>query len=408
MPKIDRLLTETERVLFAFQEGTQWYFRKSKSELTCYVIQYDEAIEETRSLREQLITLCAPKGRSDRHRSSSEARQRVFEPMVEDDGPGDTLAPVKPIIEHFSPLPVHLSPIPMPATINAVSPLVKAITASVEEDDYFKPRPRSTDDGEHTPVEYPPPLLATPTSKPMVIGAAIARFYDMAASETSASLPHPTPAAYYNRRHEKEKEKLRELTRNNSSGSTGRVPLSRIRALQEKLVPESGDEAERVRTTRRQLLNVILADAPTPQSTPAPLHAGPPPPTPPPPPPPPPRCPTGISRASAAAEEIERERERRRRQSNENHRAPGTPTTHAPPPPLPPPPPQSQYPVHAQRLAHPRPSTMSLKEMTNAHAHAAEDSMQRRQAHPERRSATDRRPSIGKAQPQRLRSAQEA
>jgi len=26
--KIDQVLTETERVLFAFQEGTQWYFRK--------------------------------------------------------------------------------------------------------------------------------------------------------------------------------------------------------------------------------------------------------------------------------------------------------------------------------------------------------------------------------------------
>lgn len=323
--------------------------------------------------------------------------------MVEDDCPGDTLAPVKPIIEHFSPLPVHLSPIPMPASINAVSPLVKNIADSVEEEDYFKPRLQSTEDGDQTPVEYPPPLLATPASKPMVIGAAIARFYDMAASETSASLPHPTPAAYYNRRHEREKEKLRELTRNNSSGSTGRVPLSRIRALQEKLVPESGDEAERARSNRRHLLNAILADAPTPQSTPAPLHAGPPPPTPP--PPPPPRCPTGISRASAAAQEIERERERRRRQSNENHRAPETPVTHALPPPPPPPPPQ--YPVHAQRLAHPRPSTMSLKDMTNAHAHGAgaEDSVQRRQAYPERRSTTDRRPSIGKAQPQRLRSA---
>ena len=323
--------------------------------------------------------------------------------MVEDECPGDTLAPVKPIIEHFSPLPVHLSPIAMPATINAVSPLLKNITDSVEEDDYFKPRPKSTEDGEQTPVEYPPPLLVTPVSKPMVINT-IARFYDMGASETSASLPHPTPAAYYHRRHEKEKEKLRELTRNNSSGSTGRVPLSRIRALQEKLVPESGDEAERARTTRRHLLNSILADAPTPQSTPAPLHAGPPPPTPPP-PPPPPRCPTGISRASAAAEEIERQRERRRRQSNENHRSPETPVSHAPPLPPPPPPPQQQYPVHAQRLAHPRPSTMSLKDMTNAHTHGAEDSVQRRPAHPERRS-TDRRPSIGKAQPQRLRSAQ--
>jgi hypothetical protein len=217
--------------------------------------------------------------------------QRVFEPMIEDECPDDKLAPVKPIIDHFSPLPVHLSPVP--TTVKAVSPLVKNMAAdSVEEDDhYFKSRSHSSEDGDQTPVEYPPPLITmtTPASKPMVIGAAIARFYDMAASETSASLPHPTPSAYYNRRHEKEKEKekLRELSRNNSSGSTGRVPLSRIRALQEMLVPESGDEAERARSTRRQLLNAILADAPTPQSTPAPMPAAPPPPTPPPPPPPP-------------------------------------------------------------------------------------------------------------------------
>jgi hypothetical protein len=144
-------------------------------------------------------------------------------------------------------------------------------------------------------------------------------------------LPHPTPSAYYNRRHEKEKEKLRELTRNNSSGSTGRVSLSRIRALQEKLVPESDDEAERTRSNRRWLLNAILADAPIPQSTPAPILAAPPPP---PPPPPPSRPPTVISRASTAAAEMERERERRRRQSNEN-RGRETPIVDVPPPPPP-------------------------------------------------------------------------
>jgi hypothetical protein len=317
--------------------------------------------------------------------------------MVEDECPGDSLAPVKPIVDHFSPLPVHLSPIPIPATINAVSPLVKNIADSVEEEDhYFKPRTQSSEDGDRTPVEYPQPLVATPVSKPMVIGAAIARFYDMAASETSASLPHPTPAAYYSRRHEKEKDKLRELSRNKSSGSTGRVPLSRIRALQEKLVPESGDEAERARCTRRQLLNAILADAPTPQSTPAPIHIGPPPPTPPPPPPLPQRRPTGISRASTAAEEIERERERRRRQSNEN-RSPATPATHAAPPPLPPPPPPPPpLHVHTQRLAQPRPSVQSLKDATKAHA--AEEGMQRRPTYSERRSANERRPSIGKPQ----------
>ena len=349
------------------------------------------------------MTFCAPKGRSDRHRSSDArlTNQRVFEPMVEDECPDDTLAPVKPIIDHFSPLPVHLSPIP--STINAVSPLLKTTGDSIEEDNYFKPRSQSPEDGEHTPVEYPPPLMpvVTPTSKPMVIGAAIARFYDMAASETSASLPHPTPSAYYNRRHEKEKEKekLRELSRNNSSGGTGRVPLSRIRALQEKLVPESGDEAERTRSNRRQLLNAILADAPTPQSTPAPMPAVPPPPTPPPPPPPlpPSRRPTAISRASTAAEEIERERERRRRQSNEN-RVLETPVASAPPPPPPPPPPLPPMPqAHAQRLAHPRPSKLSLRDMANAHG--AEDGVQRsRPLYSERRSATERRPSIGKPQ----------
>src|SRR6266403_479641 len=339
------------------------------------------------------MTICAPKGRSVRHRSSDGrlTNQRVFEPMVEDECHDDTLAPVRPVVDHFSPLPVHLSPIP--STINAVSPLVKNIGDSVEEEDhYFKPRSPSPDDGEHTPVEYPPPLMTTPVSKPMVIGAAIARFYDMAASEMSASLPHPTPSAYYSRRHEKEKEKLRELSRNNSSGGTGRVPLSRIRALQEKLVPESGDEAERTRSNRRQLLNAILADAPTPQSTPAPLMAAPPPPTPPPPPPLPPlsRRPTAISRASTAAEEIERERERRRRQSNEN-RGPETPVISVLPPP-PPPPPQT----HAQRLAHPRPSTLSLRDAT--HVHGAEDGLRRGPAYSERRSATERRPSIGKPQ----------
>ena len=342
------------------------------------------------------MTICAPKGRSDRHRSSDGrlTNQRVFEPMVEveDQCQEDKLAPVKPIVDHFSPLPVHLSP--MPSTINAVSPLVQTIEDSVDEEDYFKPRSQSPEDEEHTPVEYPPPL-ATPASKPMVIGAAIARFYDMGASEMSASLPHPTPSAFYNRRHEKEKEKLRELSRNNSSGGTGRVPLSRIRALQEKLVPESGDEAERTRSNRRLLLNAILADAPTPQSTPAPIQAAPPPPTPPPPPPLPPlppqsRRPTAISRASTAAEEIERERERRRKQSNEN-RVPETPVTSVPPPP-PPLPPQN----HAQRLARSRPSTLSLKDTT--HAHGVEEGMRRGPAHSERRSATERRPSIGKPQ----------
>ncbi|KAI0300534.1 hypothetical protein B0F90DRAFT_424553 [Multifurca ochricompacta] len=348
-------------------------------------MKYEEAIEETRSLREQLITFCAPKGRPDRHRSS-EARltsQRVFEPMVEDECTDDTL--MKPITDHFSPLPVHLSPIP--SMLNAVSPLVRNAADSMEEEDhYFKPRLQPSEDGDQTPVEYPPPLVSTPASKPMVIGATIARFYDMAASETSASLPHPTPSAYYNRRHEKEKEKQRELSRNNSSGSTGRVALSRIKALQEKLVPESGDEAERARSTRRQLLNAILADAPTPQSTPAPIVVAPPPPTPPPPPPPPSR-PIAISHASTAAQEIERERERRRRQSSEN-RAPETTSASVPPPPQPQ--------VLAQRLAHPRPSIPSLKDASNSYG--GEDGIQRRHAYPERRSANERRPSIGKSQ----------
>jgi len=310
--------------------------------------------------------------------------------MVEDEFPNDTLAPVKPVVDHFSPLPVHLSPVPL--TIKSVSPLIRGIADSVDEEDhYFKSSPSTPEEEDHIPVEYPAPLMTTPASKPMVIGAAIARFYDMAAPETSTSLPHPTPSAYYNRRHEKEKEKLRELSRNNSSGSTGRVPLSRIRALQEKLVPESGDEAERARSSRRQLLNAILADAPTPQSTPAPILAAPPPPTPPPPPPPPQRRPTGISRASTAAEEIERERERRRRQSSEN-RGPETPVTSLPAPPAPPPPqPQS----HAQRLAQHRPSTLSLKDVSNPYA--VEEGMQRRYS--ERRSAmSERRPSIGKPQ----------
>jgi hypothetical protein len=335
------------------------------------------------------MAFCAPRGRSDRHRSSEGrfTNQRIFEPMVEEECPDDT--PLKPITDHFSPLPVNLSP--MPSTINAVSPLVKNIADSVDEDDYFKPRPHSSEDDDQTPVEYPTPLVPTPATKPMVIGAAIARFYDMTASETSTSLPHPTPSTYYNRRHEKEKEKQRELSRNNSSGGTGRVAWSRIRALQEKLVPESGDEAERMRSNRRQLLNAILADAPTPQSTPAPILAAPPPPTPPPPPPPPPR-PTAISRASAAAQEIERERERRRRQSSEN-RAPETPNTTAPPPQHQP---QPQIQTHAQRLAQPRPSMLSLKDAM--HSHGGEDGMQRRPAYSERRSATERRPSIGKPQ----------
>jgi len=306
--------------------------------------------------------------------------------MVEDECADDTS--VKPIADHFSPLPIHLSPVQL--TVNAVSPLLKSVPDPVEEEDhYFKPRPQPTEDGDHTPVEYPPPLVATPASKPMVIGATIARFYDMAASETSASLPHPTPSTYYNRRHEKEKEKQRELSRNNSSGGTGRVALSRIRALQEKLVPESGDEAERARSTRRQLLNAILADAPTPHPTPAPILAAPPPPAPPPPPPPPPR-PTAISHASAAAQEIERERERRRRQSSES-RAAEMPHTN-PPPPLPVPPP-TQAQVHTQRLTHSRPSIPSLKDV-----YGGEDGMQRRPTYTERRSANERRPSIGKPQ----------
>jgi hypothetical protein len=268
----------------------QWALREKQ-----LTKKYEEAIEETRSLRDQLMSLStpAPKGRS---RRSSEARltnQRAFEPMIEDECAEETS--LKPIADHFSPLPVHLSPMQLP--INAVSPLLKSTPDPAEEEDYFQRRPQQTEDGEHTPVEYPQPLMTTPTSKPMVIGATIARFYDMAASETSASLPHPTPSTYYNRRHEKEKELQRELSRNNSSGGTGRVALSRIRQLQEKLVPESGDEAERARSSRRQLLNAILADAPTPQPTPAPQLPAPPPPAPPPPPP----RPTSISHASAAA-----------------------------------------------------------------------------------------------------------
>jgi hypothetical protein len=352
------------------------------------------------------MVFCGSKGRSDQHRSSEGrfTNQRLFEPMVEEECSDDT--PLKPIADHFSPLPIHLSP--MPSTINSVSPLVKNIADSVEEEDFFKPLP-SSEDGEQTPVEHPQPLVSTPSTKPVAIGAAIARFYDISASETSTSLPHPTPATYYSRRHEKEKEKQRELSRNNSSGgSTGRVALSRIRALQEKLVPESGDEAERTRSNRRQLLNAILADAPTPQSTPAPfLGAGPPPPAPPPPPPPPPR-PMAISRASAAAQEIERERERRHRQSSEN-RAPETPNPTVPPThhhqsqsqPQPQAQPQPQPPqlqTLSQRLAHPRPSIASLKDVM--HSYGGEDGMQRsRPAYPDRRSATtERRPSIGKPQ----------
>jgi hypothetical protein len=231
-------------------------------------------------------------------------------------------------------------------TINAVSPPVKDIENSVEEEDhYFKPRSQSPEDGEHTPIEYLPSPLTTPPLTPLVIGPAIARFYEMAASETSASLPHPTPSTYYNRRHEKEKEKekLRELSRNNSSGGTGRVPLSRIRALQEKLVPQSDDEAERTQS-RRRLLNAILADAPTPQSAA-------PPPTPP--PPAPLRRPVVISRASTAAEEIERERERRRRQSNER-RGLGTPVNSVPPPPPPQNPALRRWPAYSERRLRPR------------------------------------------------------
>ena len=307
--------------------------------------------------------------------------------MVEDECPDETS--LKPVADHFSPLPVHLSPMQLP--INSVSPLLKGIPDPVEEEDYFKMRPQSMEDGEHTPVEFPPPLVTTPTSKPMAIGATIARFYDMAASDTSASLPHPTPSTYYNRRHEKEKEKQRELSRNNSSGCTGRVALSRIQALQEKLVPDSGDEAERARSSRRQLLNAILADAPTPLPTPAPLLATPAPPAPPPPPPPPPR-PTAISHASAAAQEIERERERRRRASSRSseHRAQEMPHAHPPPPPPAVPPTPTQ--AHTQRPAQSRPSMLSLKDV-----YGSED-VQRRPAHPERRSTNERRPSIGKPQ----------
>jgi hypothetical protein len=226
--------------------------------------------------------------------------------------------------------------------------------------------------------------VSTPATKSIVIGAAIARFYDtpVTTSETSTSLPHPTPSAH--RRHEKGMEKQRELSRTNSSGGTDRVSLSRIRALPEKLVPESGDEAERTRSNRRQLLNTILTDAST-QSTPAQ--------TPPPPPPQLPRA-VAISRASVAAEEIERER--RCRQSSEN-RAPETSNTIAPTHPhQPQPQPQPQPQIYAQRLAHPRPSIQSSRDAINLHG--GEDGMQRRPAYPERHSAAERRSSIGKPQ----------
>ena len=216
--------------------------------------------------------------------------------MVEEECPDETS--LKPVADHFSPLPAHLSP--MQLLLNAVSPLLESIPDPVEEDGYFKPRPRLMEDGEHTPVELPPPLMTTPTSKSMATGATIVRFYDMAASDTSASLPLPTLSTYHNRRHEKEK-KQRELSRNSC---TSRVALSRIQTLQEKLVPESGDEAKRVHSSRCQLLNAILVDVPTPQPTTAPLLAAP--------PPPPPR-PTAMPHVSVAAQEIERERERRRR-----------------------------------------------------------------------------------------------
>jgi hypothetical protein len=79
--------------------------------------------------------------------------------------------------------------------------------------------------------------------------------------------------------------------------------------------------------------------------------------------------------------------------SNEN-RAPETPVLKTPvigaPQPLPPPQ------THAQRLAHSRPSMLSLKDAQNTHG--AEDGTHRRSGHPERRSATERRPSIGKPQ----------
>jgi hypothetical protein len=108
--------------------------------------------------------------------------------------------------------------------------------------------------------------------------------------------------------------------------------------------------------------------------------------------PPPSRCSTAITRASTAAEEIDRERERRCQQSNENH-VPETPINSdpvtAPPPPSPP---QN----HTQRLAHPHPSMLSLKDVTNAHG--SEDGMRRWPVYPERHSTTERRPSIGKPQ----------
>ena len=36
--KIDLCLSRSHSTRFAFQEGTQWHFRKSKSELTYHVI----------------------------------------------------------------------------------------------------------------------------------------------------------------------------------------------------------------------------------------------------------------------------------------------------------------------------------------------------------------------------------
>jgi hypothetical protein len=227
----------------------------------------------------------------------------------------------------------------MPLTINVVIPFVQNIADSVEDEgQYFKPR-------------------------------------------------------LDNRRHEKEKEKLQELSRNNSSCGTERISSSRIRASQEKRVPESGDGAKRTRCTRQQLLNASLANAPTPQSSP--IHTRPPPPIPPSPPPPLTRHPADISRPNTATEEIERERQRRYHQSNQN-RSSGTLATCAASPWLPPPPPSPQ--VHTRRMAQPRLRVQSLNDATKAHG--AEDSMRRRSVYSERhsasRNASERRPSMGK------------
>jgi hypothetical protein len=214
-----------------------------------------------------------------------------------------------------------------------------------------------------------------------VTGAAISRFHDVSPSETGASLPYSTPAAYYDpgRRHVKEREKLCELSRNNSA--TGRVPF-----------PKSGEEVERTRYTRRRLPSHH-------QSAPvAPIHNSPPTTT------PPTRLPARNSCPAIATEEMERERQRRRHQLNQ-HRTSETPATRAAtsrPLPVPPRPPE----VHTQRLAQPHPSVQSLKDA--AKAHGAEYSIQRQPVDSERRSSSmcravsDRCLSIGK--PQLVRS----